>query len=80
VEQTRAFLGIQSIVMHSFTVGYVSLSDKRSMNGHTQSVGHWNAAFRMMATGSGELGAPQWSSRSVDGSANGILYIMESIL
>ena len=63
-----------------FTVGYVSLSDARSMNGHTQSGGHWNAAFWMMTTGSGDVGTPQWSSRSVDGSANGILYIMESIL
>jgi len=80
VEQTRAFLGIQSIVWHRFTVGYVSLSDKRSMNGRTQSGGHWKAAFRMRGSGSGELGTPQWSSRSVDGSASGILYIMESIL
>src|SRR5450755_4933076 len=59
---------------------YVSLSDPRSMNGHIQSGGHWNAAFWMMTTGSGDVGTPQWSSRSVDGSANGILYIMESIL
>jgi hypothetical protein len=30
--------------------------------------------FRMMAGGSGKLDSPQWSSRSGDGSANGILY------
>jgi hypothetical protein len=34
----------------------------------------------MMARGSGNVGSPQWSSRAGDGSANGILYIMESIL
>src|ERR1700722_4775489 len=56
----------------------VSLSDPRSMNGHTQSGGHWNAAFWMMTTGSGDVGTPQWSSRSVDGSASGILYIWKA--
>ncbi len=33
-------------------------------------------AFRMMARDSGNLGSPQRSSRSGDGSANGILYII----
>ena len=33
-------------------------------------------AFRMMAGGAGNLGSPQWSFRSGDGSENGILYIM----
>ncbi len=33
-------------------VRYASLPDLRSMNGHAQSGGHWNAAFRVMARGS----------------------------
>jgi hypothetical protein len=59
---------------------YVSLYDARSMNGPTQSGGHWNAAFGLLARTSDDVGSPSWSSRSVDGSANGILYTMESIL
>ena len=81
MEQTRALLGIQSVIAHGFTAGgYVSLSDPLSTNGHTQSGGHWNVAFRMVARGSGKLGTPQWSSRSGDGSANGILYIIGATL
>ena len=37
-------------------------------------------AFRMMAGGAGNLGSPQWSFRSGDGSENGILYIMGASL
>jgi hypothetical protein len=37
-------------------------------------------AFRMMAGGAGNLGSPQWSFRSGDGSANGILYIIGATL
>src|ERR1017187_4293000 len=47
------------------------------MNGHAQSGGHWNAAFGLLARTSDNVGSPQWSSRSGDGSANGILYIMD---
>ena len=50
------------------------------MNGHTQSGGHWNAAFGLLARTSGNVGSSWRSSRSGDGSANGIRYIMESIL
>jgi hypothetical protein len=37
-------------------------------------------AFWMMAGGAGNLGSPQWSFRSGDGSGNGILYIMGASL
>jgi len=56
---------------------YVSLSDLRSMNGHAQSGGHWNAAFRVIAMGSVGLDTSQGSSRSGDGSANGILVSID---
>jgi hypothetical protein len=59
---------------------YVSLSDLRCTNGHAQSGGHWNVALRMMARGSGNFGSPQWSSRSGDGSTNGILCITGIVL
>jgi hypothetical protein len=51
------------------------VSEARFMNGQTQSGGHWNVAFRMMARASGGLGSPKWSSRSGDGSATGNLFI-----
>jgi hypothetical protein len=44
------------------------------MNGHAQSGGHWNTAFRLM--GSVGLGTPQESSRSGDGLAKNILVII----
>jgi len=37
-------------------------------------------AFWMMAGGAGNLGSPQWSFRSGDGSENGILYIKGTFL
>ena len=46
------------------------------MNGHAQSGGHWNAAFGLGTTGLGGSGPPQWSSRSGDGSAKGILFMI----
>jgi hypothetical protein len=54
---------------------YASLSDFRSMNGHTQSGGHWKAAFRV-TSGSDGFGTPGRSSASGDGSAKGILFII----
>jgi hypothetical protein len=45
------------------------------MNGHTQSGGHWNAAFRVITSRSDGFGTSQQSSRSGDGSAKGILFI-----
>jgi hypothetical protein len=57
---------------------YASLFDSRSMNGKTQSGGHWNVTFLTMASGSGGLGSPTQSSKSGDGSVNGILYITGS--
>src|SRR5258707_9938048 len=46
------------------------------MNGHAQSGGHWNVAFGLATGSSGGSGPPQWSSRSGDGSAAGILFII----
>src|ERR1700681_4598191 len=45
------------------------------MNGHAQSGGHWNAAFGRVTTNSDSSSPPQWSSRSGNGSANGILLV-----
>jgi hypothetical protein len=56
------------------------VSDPRSVNGHRQSGGHWNAAFGLLAMSSDDVGSPQWSSRSGDGSTNGILRIMGNAL
>jgi hypothetical protein len=44
------------------------------MNGHTQSGGHWKAAFRVTG-GSDGSGTPGRSSPSGVGSAKGILFI-----
>jgi hypothetical protein len=55
---------------------YASLSDLRCMNGHAQSGGHWNAAFRVITRSSDGFGTSQGSSRSGDGSARGIRFIM----
>jgi hypothetical protein len=49
------------------------------MNGHTKSVGHWNTVFGL-AMSSDDAGSPQWSSRSGNGSAKGVLCIMGNVL
>jgi hypothetical protein len=67
-----------SIYHHAldYPAGYVSLSDLRSTNGHAQSGGHWNAAFRVITSSSDGFGTPSWSSRSGDGSAKSILLVI----
>src|SRR4030088_1385692 len=49
------------------------------MKGHEQSGGYWNAAFGLVTGSSDGTGPPQWSSRSGDGSPEGILFIIGSL-
>jgi hypothetical protein len=62
-QATNSYMGVVGTAQRRSRIcrlrsDYVSLYDARSMNGPTQSGGHWNAAFGLLAGTSDDVGSP----------------------
>jgi hypothetical protein len=63
----------------NLTNSYASPFRLWSVNGHTQSGGHWNVAFGLVVRSSGFLDSLGCWSESGEGTADGALLIMRDI-
>ena len=72
---TLGFPGAAVLAAAFLIKDYVSLSQSWSMNGHTQSGGHWNVALGLLRN-SGFLGSSGGRSESGEVATGGVLLIM----